>query len=99
VTSRWCSVIGFKLELIDGQVRFDLGFEAELVDGQVRLDLGFELVDGQVRLDLGFKAEFVVPPTNLTEGFGIPKLSENVSNAGTYSQYWRDLIMSSTSVL
>ena len=72
VTSRWCSVSGFKLELVGGLVRLDLGFEAEPVDRRVRLGLGFE-TDGQ--------ALFFGPPINLKEGFGMSKLSENVLNA------------------
>ena len=75
VTSRWCSVTGFKLEHVGGRVRLDLGFEAEPADRRVRLGLGFE-TDRQALL---------VPPTNFNSGFGMPNLSDNILNAGKHT--------------
>jgi hypothetical protein len=82
-TPRWCSVSGLKLELVGGLVRFDLGFGAEPVERRrVRLGLGL-VTDGQ--------ALFFGPPINLKEGFGMPKLSENILNARERTHKFRVL--------
>ena len=83
--SRWCLITGFKLELVGGRLRLGLGFAAELVDRRVRFGLGFEavLVDGQ--------ALFFGPLINLKEGFGMPKLSENILNARERTHKFRVL--------